>query len=338
MTGQPDTNGIQIQITTLLSQLSAHTAWYPQITAPDATVPVQAILQQLQTMTSHPILGIACADLTTAEQLQFDADKACELLLTCPIVRPVDVPRLAALAATRPCTLVISHFRHAELAVAAAQAAGRRLSVLVELRLGRHVAGVTAGPDAVHLAAAVLRLPELHLSGLFVRDPCDSEVDAAEQGRALQSAVSMSQHTWQMMQRRQSPGSGRAIHIIDSGTRAPLSLVCGRLPVPLLSEFHGAAVCNPWPVSASISKADIDNRPSTHSISALVIARPTLETCVIACFRPGDGRKVKYRVLSPIGAEVRDCWDHYLTLSVDGPALDLKIGDEVLLSTEFPPD
>mgnify|MGYP003326905929 CR=1 FL=1 len=222
--------------------------------------------------------------------------------------------------------------------VAAAQAAGRRLSVLVELRLGRHMAGVTAGPDAVHLAAAVLRLPELHLSGLFVRDPCDSEVDAAEQGRALQSAVSMSQHTWQMMQRRQSPGSGRAIHTTDSGTLAPLSLVCGRLPVPLLSEFHGAAVCNPWPVSASISKADIDNRPSTYSISALVIARPTLETCVIARFRPGDGRKVKYRVLSPIGAEVRDCWDHYLTLSVDGPALDLKIGDEVLLSTEFPPD
>lgn len=308
---------------TTLRALLPSTHWCPQIHLPCSDSQFTQILQLLQTHPAHGIPEIASADLTTAEQLPLNRAAHCRLLLCCPIVRPLDVPRLAALAHTQSCSVVVGHFRHVEMLAAAAQTARQQISVLVELSMGRQLSGVTPGPDACNLASAVRRLPELQLRGMFLRHPCHGIHEPESQRRTLQSGLSMCRHTLQMLQ-QQHPANDHQTADYDS------RIVLGQLPVSLLPEFHGAAVCNPWPAVIDTHKPNELSSASSATISALVIARPTLDLCVAASFTAAAAATDRqWQISRPTGAIITDRIGNYFTLQLQGPALDLKIGDEI---------
>ncbi|MFN6149009.1 MAG: alanine racemase [Planctomyces sp.] len=321
MSRQPEFAAADIDIT--FSTLSSATHWCPQIRVPCPAPQFAQILQLLHTHAPHRTPEIACADLHTAEQLPLNHAQDCRLLLCCPIVRPLDVPRLAALASAYSCSVVVGHFRHVELVAAAAQAASQRISILIELSMGRQLTGVTPGPDACNLASAVRRLPKLQLRGMFLRHPCHGTHEAESQRRSLLSGLSMCRHTLQMLQQ----------HATDHDTtNHDSSIVLGHLPGTLLPDFHGAAVCNPWPHH--------NTTPGTHELCplspsvmpALIIARPALDLCVAASFAAAAAVPDRpWQISRPAGAVITDHVGNYFTLQLDGAALDLKIGDEIEL-------
>jgi len=313
-----------------LQSLSTATAWCPRISLPCTDRQLATILQPLLCHTPHRPAELACDDLTAAEQLPHSLPKDCRLLLCCPIVRSQDIPRLTALAMAHPVTVVVGHFRHVEIVAAAARAARQTISVLVELSLGRQLSGITAGPDAASLIAAIRRRSEIKLRALFLRNPCQAETDPESQRRALQSGLAMCQHTLRMLRPDGSENSA-ASHAADC------SIVLGQLPVELLPDFHGSAVCNPWPGKTSTTAPDAVNPQPDAGIPALVVTRPNLELCVVACFPAITmHNKCQWLVPAPAGAVVIDQIDHYFTLQVSGPALDLKIGDEIRLKIATP--
>ncbi len=308
---------------TTLRTLSPTTHWCPQIHVPCPASQLAQILQQLRTHLPHHNPEVACDDLTTAEKLPLNHAADCRLLLLCPIVRPLDIPRLATLAAAHCCSVVVGHFRHVELVAAAARTACQRIPVLVELSMGRQLSGVTPGPDASNLASAVHRLPELQLRGLFLRHPCHGVHEPEVQRRSLQSGMSMCRHTLQMLLQQQPATE-------NDGTDHDSRIVLGNLPLSLLSDFHGAAVCNPWPADNNMHRPHELSSVSPSAIPALVIARPTLDLCVAASFTAAAATVDRqWHVARPAGAVISDHVGGYFTLQLDGPALDLKIGDEI---------
>lgn len=313
-----------------LQSLSTDTAWCPRIIPPCSEQQLNSILPRLLSHTPHHPAELSCDDLTAAEQLAPSLTQDWRLLLCCSIVRSQDIHRLTTLAIAHHCTVVVGHFRHVELVAAAARAAGQTISVLVELSLGRQLSGITAGPDAASLISAIRRRPEITLRGLFLRNPCQSEADTESQRRTLQSGLSMCRHTLRMLRHDVSDNSA------DS-READCSIVLGQLPVRLLPDFHGSAVCNPWPIQNSIPAPKPNSSQTDAGVPALVITRPNLDLCVVACFSPiTTDSTCQWLVPAPAGAVVIDQIDHYFTLQVSGPALDLKIGDEILLKIAGP--
>jgi D-serine deaminase-like pyridoxal phosphate-dependent protein len=110
-------------------------------------------------------VGVCCAKLGEAEALA--AQGIGDILLTSPVVAPGAVQRLVALAARmRALAVAVDHPSNVGALAAAADVAGTRLEVVIDLDPGIHRTGVASTAAAVELAAAVAASPALGLRGL----------------------------------------------------------------------------------------------------------------------------------------------------------------------------
>ncbi|MDW8314687.1 MAG: DSD1 family PLP-dependent enzyme [Rhodovarius sp.] len=116
-----------------------------------------------------------------------------DILVTNQVVGARKLARLAALAAIAEVGLCVDDPAQVAAAEAAAEAAGRRLRVLVEIDVGMGRCGVPAGPPAVALAQRVAASPHLIFAGIqayhgraqHLRAP---EERAAAIGQAIEAA------------------------------------------------------------------------------------------------------------------------------------------------------
>jgi D-serine deaminase-like pyridoxal phosphate-dependent protein len=111
--------------------------------------------------------GLTVAKLGEAEV--YAAAGFDDLLVCYPIVGPVKLARLAALARRVTVSTVVDDAAAARALSAAMTAAGIRLDVLLKLDVGMHRVGVAAG-EADRLAAAVAELPGLRLRGVCIHE------------------------------------------------------------------------------------------------------------------------------------------------------------------------
>jgi D-serine deaminase-like pyridoxal phosphate-dependent protein len=89
------------------------------------------------------------------------------VLLTSPIVEPVQVARMVALASQKGAVLLaVGHERQVELLAEAAQAAKVVVDVLVDLDVGDRRTGVLPGQPALRLAQHIARHRSLRLNGV----------------------------------------------------------------------------------------------------------------------------------------------------------------------------
>jgi D-serine deaminase-like pyridoxal phosphate-dependent protein len=115
----------------------------------------------------HGAVGLTVAKLGEAEV--YAAAGFDDLLVCYPIVGPLKLARLAALAQKVTVSTVVDNAGAARDLSAAMTAAGVQLDVLLKLDVGMHRVGVEAG-QVDRLAAAVAELPGLRLRGVAIHE------------------------------------------------------------------------------------------------------------------------------------------------------------------------
>jgi D-serine deaminase-like pyridoxal phosphate-dependent protein len=110
-------------------------------------------------------IGITCSKLGEAEVL-VDGGITEGILVSSEVVGPRKGERLIALAQRAGVTVVVDDPENAAELSAAAERAGLRLDVLVEVNVGQERCGVLPGAPAADLAEHVGRLPGLRFRGL----------------------------------------------------------------------------------------------------------------------------------------------------------------------------
>jgi len=103
--------------------------------------------------------GMCCATLTEMESM---VRSGIGVLLTTPVASRAKTDRIAAAAALGDVAVVVDH----PLQVALLEAAGAKLTVLVDLDIGDHRTGVPCDERAIALAVAVDASPNLRFGGL----------------------------------------------------------------------------------------------------------------------------------------------------------------------------
>lgn len=109
-------------------------------------------------------IGITCAKLGEAEAMA--AAGIVDILIANQIVGPDKLRRVAALARDARMTIAVDSMKQAELLDAAAEAAGTRVGVVIEVDIGIARAGVRPG-DVVALARQLVRRDNLEFRGVM---------------------------------------------------------------------------------------------------------------------------------------------------------------------------
>ena len=110
-------------------------------------------------------VGICCAKLGEAEVMSAGGIES--ILITSPLVTAQAVARLMTLNAKTPdLMVVVDHPENVETLAAAAVAAGKPLSVLIDLDIGLHRTGIAPGEGALALAQDIARHANLTFKGL----------------------------------------------------------------------------------------------------------------------------------------------------------------------------
>jgi D-serine deaminase-like pyridoxal phosphate-dependent protein len=114
-------------------------------------------------------VGITCQKLGEAEAM---ADHGiADILITFPIVGPIKLARLVALARRTSLTLVFDSLEVATGVAEAGRAAGLTIGAMVECDVGSGRCGVQSPAAAAELAARLAALPGLHFRGLMTYAP-----------------------------------------------------------------------------------------------------------------------------------------------------------------------
>ena len=134
--------------------------------------------------------GVCCAKLGEAEVMA--AAGIGDILVTTPAIGRSKAMRLAAAAQAARIAVVVDDPGNVADLAAAAQTAGRKLDVLVEVDVGQGRCGVPPGPRAAELARLVAGHPWLRFRGLQgYQGALQMQAGLAERRRAVRSALDL---------------------------------------------------------------------------------------------------------------------------------------------------
>ncbi len=126
-----------------------------------------------------------------------------DLLVTNQVVDDAKLARLLALSRIARVAVCADDPANIARIEAAAEAAGRRMTVLVEIDVGMARAGVAPGPDAVALAERIAGSPHLLFGGLQAYHGSAQHIRTAEgRGRAVAAAVDGARRTVEQLRQR----------------------------------------------------------------------------------------------------------------------------------------
>ncbi len=126
-----------------------------------------------------------------------------DILVSNQVVGDAKLARLAALSGLAAVAICADHPHHVDRLAAAAEAAGRRLSVLVEIDVGMDRAGIAPGPEAVALAERIAASPHLRFGGLQAYHGTAQHLRATEErARAVGAAVDDTRRTVEQLRQR----------------------------------------------------------------------------------------------------------------------------------------
>ena len=129
-----------------------------------------------------------------------------DILVTNQVVDPRKLARLAALAPIAQVAVCVDSAQHVALVEAAAQAAGIRMPVLVEIDVGARRCGVPAGAEAVDLARQIANSRHLAFAGLQAyHGPAQHLRRAEERRAAIGKAVAACERTVEALARARIP-------------------------------------------------------------------------------------------------------------------------------------
>jgi D-serine deaminase-like pyridoxal phosphate-dependent protein len=133
-------------------------------------------------------VGITCAKLSEAEML-VDAGIQ-DILIANQIAGPIKIARLMALRRRADIAVAVDGAPNVAALAAAAEAAGLRLRVLIEVDTGTERAGVQPGEPVLALARVIKRHPALDLAGVMTWEGHTTRIaDPDTKRRAIEGAV-----------------------------------------------------------------------------------------------------------------------------------------------------
>ncbi len=126
-----------------------------------------------------------------------------DILVTNEVVGDAKLARLLALSRIAQVAVCADDPANVARIEAAAEAAGRRMTVLVEIDVGMARAGVAPGPDAVALASHIAASPHLIFGGLQAYHGRAQHIrSAVERGQAVDAAVDDTRRTVEQLRQR----------------------------------------------------------------------------------------------------------------------------------------
>ncbi|MCI0753775.1 DSD1 family PLP-dependent enzyme [Teichococcus vastitatis] len=126
-----------------------------------------------------------------------------DILVSNEVVAPRKLARLCALSRISRVALCADHYEAVTLAEQAAEAAGLRLSVLVEIDVGAGRCGVAPGPEAVALASRIAGSPHLRFGGLQAYHGSAQHIRASEgRAAAISRAVEQTRRTVEQLRQQ----------------------------------------------------------------------------------------------------------------------------------------
>ena len=308
-------------IVSRLKQMGEHTGWSWAATLTDM-VP----LALLQNVIVPATVTASCSTISDAEYLADAGFK--KIVLTGRLVDAASLRRLLNIAARTRVVAVIDHFRHAELLSQAVLQTGSVVEILVEADLGNQSTGVCPGPDASLLATAASRLPGLRVTGVFADAVCrNTPAKPSDRTLDIASIVTIAEHCL------------RSVQHIGPDCRDVVLAASARWNSSLQDSRATCLVASPFVNFSDDACETIDERgherPSV-CLMATVIARPSLEWCVIDAGRIAFGESSVLRITAPQGATVLHSTADSTTLTLLGESRDLRIGDTVRLVMNAP--
>jgi D-serine deaminase-like pyridoxal phosphate-dependent protein len=262
-------------------------------------------------------VGLTCATVAEAEAVASLTD---DILIANEVIGEPKWARVAALARRLRLTTAVDSRRGVEGLAAAAQAAGARIGVLVDLDVGQGRCGVRPGEQALSLARLIGELPVLELRGVMgyeghvqpVRERGAREASARESMKALVDTAGLLR------------GAGLACPIVSAGGTGTYD-ISGR--VPGVTEIQAGSYAL---MDTDYGEVGVPFVPAFFVLGT-VVSRPALDRIVLDCGHKSATKDHGHPVVEGVaGARVTAFNDEHAAVTVP-PECPIAIGDRVRL-------
>ncbi len=126
-----------------------------------------------------------------------------DILVSNQVVGDAKLARFASLSGLARIAICVDHPMQVDRLAAAAEAAGKRLSALVEIDVGAARCGVAPGPEAVALAERIAASPHLRFAGIQAyHGSAQHRRTPDERGRAIGGAIDDTRRTVEQLRQR----------------------------------------------------------------------------------------------------------------------------------------
>lgn len=267
---------------------------------------------QLLLAARRPSAALACNSTLQRCQVTF---QNVTWILTDPVITPDQIEELGRLACQTAVHVTVDHFQHVEWIRTAAAAANATVGVIIQIDPGNSPGGLRPGHDTGDLARATELLTGVRVSGLAIQHPGADCLDDPKSFRDRTSAV-------------------------ISSCRLMVQQITQRAPAIVLIDFPTdfRSFADTAHILQDSSSATVESREETASLLQLrVRSRPSLGVCILDAGRRTPGVPALPEIAIPAGATVRHVFDHHIEVTLEETALNLRIGDTVMLQTK-PPD
>ena len=270
----------------------------------------------LRAISSHTPYA-SCVTVEDARQLAEAGFQS--IIITRPVVDSEALKILARMTPQHEMTVVVDHFRQAELLSHALTEMGSVAQVLLDVDIGRQTTGVRPGPDSVNLAAAISQLPRVCLRGIFLDDRCNStSMESPSPALSFAESLAVACHCQRMIE-----STSCNCREIVTAFDAPADAFNAKDTAVVMSSPMRC------PTSPKNSPED-----SSVDLACRVLSRPSLEWCVVDAPHRVSSTWNLQTVSKPRGATLLHACGDVSTLVLSGESRDLRIGDEISLSAE----
>lgn len=265
--------------------------------------------------------GIACQKLGEAEVMAA-AGITEDILIANQIVGAEKIARLVALRRRTNVMVCVDDERNLAELSEAAQAAGVRLGVLVELDVGMKRCGVPTVEEAVRLAQLADRLPGIVFEGLQGYEGHLVDIpDEAQRRRAVERDMAA-----MLEAKRQIEAVGLEVLHVDAGGTGTYHITS---QIPGMTEIQAGS----YIFHDGLYLKVIDHFRPALTLLTTVVSRPAVNRAILDIGLKslgGDGL-ADTRVKDIEGACLIELSEEHGTLSVSGEAASLRVGDKIEL-------
>ncbi|MGQ9667576.1 MAG: DSD1 family PLP-dependent enzyme [Anaerolineae bacterium] len=294
----------------------AGVGWRPHMKG----IKVPAIAHKLLQAGAH---GVTCAKLGEAEVLAAAGIR--DILVANQIVGPQKVRRLIYLQKQADVMVVVDSLENAREISAAAEEAGVRVRVLVEVNTGMNRCGVEPGEEGARFAGQVAALPGLRFAGFMSWEGHVVAIpDPEEKRRICTASVQQLVRTAEMARQ-----AGLQVQIVSCGGSGSYWITAH---IPGVTEIQaGGAVFT----DVTYRRWGVPLEPSLFLLTT-IISRPAANRAVCDAGRKAIDNIVSTpEVVGADGVRVALLSAEHGILELAGPEVPLRVGDKIDLMVGY---